>query len=240
MDDSIAANATAQRVQFADRVGIITRLLVGSLLAMLVAVACVQFWTLRSVEANGLQRAQESLDRSMAHAEARVGSPRRGLEHDAGRPTDARNHETEWPERSGGRCIGSVRRSSHDLSGRYPDRHQREEPRRITRHRNQARSRPGSRRGTARRTHLSRHRDDPGQALSDHLRADSGCSGTTGRHPVCWLPLADQQAFMSQDSPRVPDRRPGDSHTVRSGVFLGASRNHPSGDQSGERHAPHR
>ena len=54
------------RVQWADRVGIITRLLVGSLLAMLVAVACVQYWTLGLVEANGLQREQELLDRSMA------------------------------------------------------------------------------------------------------------------------------------------------------------------------------
>jgi methyl-accepting chemotaxis protein len=66
LSEIIAADATAQPARWTDQVGIITRLLVGSLLAMLLAVACVQYWTLRSVEVNGLRRAQESLDHSMA------------------------------------------------------------------------------------------------------------------------------------------------------------------------------
>jgi methyl-accepting chemotaxis protein len=57
---------TSSRVRLVDRVGIITRLLVGSLLALLTAVAAVQFWTLRAVEENGLRQAQESLAVSMA------------------------------------------------------------------------------------------------------------------------------------------------------------------------------
>src|ERR1051326_3370157 len=57
---------TANRSRLADRVGIIARLLAGSLLALLIAVASVQFWTLRAVEANGIQRAQASLETSMA------------------------------------------------------------------------------------------------------------------------------------------------------------------------------
>ncbi len=57
---------TPERVRLADRVGIVPRLLICALLAILVAVAAVQLWTLRSVEANGLQRAQQSLGISMA------------------------------------------------------------------------------------------------------------------------------------------------------------------------------
>ena len=56
----------ATDVRLVDRVGIVVRLLAGSLLALLIAVASVQFWTLRAVEANGIQRAQDSLGTSMA------------------------------------------------------------------------------------------------------------------------------------------------------------------------------
>ena len=54
------------RVHLADRIGIVPRLLVGSLLALLVAVACVEFWTLRAVEQSGLKRAEDLLSSSMA------------------------------------------------------------------------------------------------------------------------------------------------------------------------------
>ncbi len=66
MNEAIAVDVAAQPVRWADRIGIITRLLVGSLLAMLVAVACVQYWTLGLVETNGLQREQALIDRSVA------------------------------------------------------------------------------------------------------------------------------------------------------------------------------
>ncbi len=53
-------------MSYADRIGIVPRLLVCSLLAILLAVAASQAWTLRSVAANGLQQAQDSLTISMA------------------------------------------------------------------------------------------------------------------------------------------------------------------------------
>ena len=56
MDEVTVAGESPSRIRLADRVGIITRLLIGSLLAMLIAVASVQVWTLRAVEENGLQR----------------------------------------------------------------------------------------------------------------------------------------------------------------------------------------
>ncbi|HTI83165.1 MAG TPA: cache domain-containing protein [Acetobacteraceae bacterium] len=66
MDRPAAAATAPIRVQWADRIGIVVRLLIGSLLALLIAVACVEFWTLRAVEENGIQRAQESLGASIA------------------------------------------------------------------------------------------------------------------------------------------------------------------------------
>ncbi len=66
LDALTAAGTAPPRARLGDRVGIITRLLVGALLAMLIAVASVQFWTLRAVDANGLQRAQDALNGSMA------------------------------------------------------------------------------------------------------------------------------------------------------------------------------
>jgi methyl-accepting chemotaxis protein len=57
---------SAPRVGLANRIGIVPRLLVGSLVALLVAVATIQFWTLWAVEENGLERAQDSLGSSMA------------------------------------------------------------------------------------------------------------------------------------------------------------------------------
>src|SRR5690349_19344903 len=64
-------------LRLSDRVGIVPRLLVCSLLAILLAVAASQAWTLRSVEANGLQQAQDELRVSMAmlrHELAPLGS----------------------------------------------------------------------------------------------------------------------------------------------------------------------
>jgi len=52
--------------RLADRIGIIGRLLTATLVALLIAVAAVQVWTLRAVEANGLQREQDALKASMA------------------------------------------------------------------------------------------------------------------------------------------------------------------------------
>jgi methyl-accepting chemotaxis protein len=66
VDNTITETSTLARVRLTDRVGIVPRLLICSIAAILGAVACVQLWTLRSVEANGLQRAQESLGISMA------------------------------------------------------------------------------------------------------------------------------------------------------------------------------
>jgi len=54
------------RARLADRIGIIPRLLAGAFLALAIAVASVQFWTLREVEANGLRQAQDALGGSMA------------------------------------------------------------------------------------------------------------------------------------------------------------------------------
>jgi methyl-accepting chemotaxis protein len=65
LDTIVSTNVTSPQPRLVDRIGIITRLLLGSLVAMLIAVACVEFWTLRAVEANGLQRTQDSLGASM-------------------------------------------------------------------------------------------------------------------------------------------------------------------------------
>jgi methyl-accepting chemotaxis protein len=66
MDEIGTEVPTPTRVRLADRVGIVPRLVIFSLLSILVSVASVQIWTLRSVETNGLQRTQESLVVSMA------------------------------------------------------------------------------------------------------------------------------------------------------------------------------
>ena len=66
MDRPTTAAAAPFYARWAERIGIVLRLLIGSLLALLIAVACVEFWTLRAVEQNGLQRAQESLGISIA------------------------------------------------------------------------------------------------------------------------------------------------------------------------------
>ena len=48
-----------------DRIGITARLLTCALLSVVLAVAAVQLWTLRSVEKNGMEQAQRSLHASM-------------------------------------------------------------------------------------------------------------------------------------------------------------------------------
>ena len=240
MDDSIAANATAQRVQFADRIGIITRLLIGSLVAMLVAVACVQYWTLELVEANGLQREQELLDRSMAllkHELVPLG---------AAWSTAPDGQLMLGTAKVGGRndLVDAVLEVSGAVATIFQG-----DTRIVTNVKN-----PDGSRGIGTRLAAGPARD---AVLRDgHIyRGTATILGTpyltiyepirdAQAQPVGILfvgsPLADQQAFIAKIVRRVPDRRPGDSHTVRSGVFLGASRNHPSGDQSGGRHAPHR
>jgi methyl-accepting chemotaxis protein len=60
----------------ADRIGIVARLLASSLLAMIVALAAVEVWTLRAVEKEEMARAQASLAVNMAalkHDLARLG-----------------------------------------------------------------------------------------------------------------------------------------------------------------------
>ncbi|HLJ06341.1 MAG TPA: cache domain-containing protein [Acetobacteraceae bacterium] len=56
----------ASRIRLRDRLGLVSRLLLSSLLAMLLAVAAVQWLTLRSVQENGLAQAKASLAVSMA------------------------------------------------------------------------------------------------------------------------------------------------------------------------------
>jgi methyl-accepting chemotaxis protein len=77
LGDIATVGATSTPRRLTDRVGIVTRLLVGSVLTLLIVVASIQFWMLRAVEQNGLQRAQDSLAVSMAllkHELARVGT----------------------------------------------------------------------------------------------------------------------------------------------------------------------
>ena len=66
LDRTDTTGASPAPTRLADRIGIVTRLLAGAVLAMLLAVVSVQLWTLRSVEANGLQRAQQALGVAMA------------------------------------------------------------------------------------------------------------------------------------------------------------------------------
>src|SRR5437764_13876487 len=66
MDEIDTVVPMSPRAGLADRIGIIPRLLAGSFLALVVAVTSVQFWTLRAVGENGLQRAQDALGTSMA------------------------------------------------------------------------------------------------------------------------------------------------------------------------------
>ena len=66
MDRTDTTGASPAPIRLADRIGIVPRLLACAVLAMLLAVVSVQLWTLRSVEANGLQRAQQSLRIAMA------------------------------------------------------------------------------------------------------------------------------------------------------------------------------
>jgi methyl-accepting chemotaxis protein len=60
------ASFATRRTLLADRFGIVPRLLVCSLLAIMVTVAAVETWTLRLVDANGIQRAQDALQQSMS------------------------------------------------------------------------------------------------------------------------------------------------------------------------------
>ena len=66
LNDGTEAASQPEHTRLADRIGIVPRLLVCSLVAILLAVAAGQAWTLRSVEANELQQAQDDLRVSMA------------------------------------------------------------------------------------------------------------------------------------------------------------------------------
>ncbi len=66
MSDFDSEVSPLPRVRLGDRIGMISRLLFCSLLAIVLAVASVQVLTLRSVRENGLQQAQQSLSVSMA------------------------------------------------------------------------------------------------------------------------------------------------------------------------------
>jgi hypothetical protein len=65
-DEVNPTDAIRLGVRVMDRIGITTPLLVGSVLALLIAVTTVQAWTLWAVQENGLERAQNSLLNSMA------------------------------------------------------------------------------------------------------------------------------------------------------------------------------
>src|SRR3954451_18049027 len=56
----------ARRTRPRDRIGLVPRLLASSLLAVLLTAASVELWTLRLVDSNGTQRAQDALRQSMA------------------------------------------------------------------------------------------------------------------------------------------------------------------------------
>jgi len=66
MRDAETRGRLSMASRFNDRVGIIPRLLVCSLLAMLLAIVSVEVLTLRSVRQNGLEQARQALDVSMA------------------------------------------------------------------------------------------------------------------------------------------------------------------------------
>src|SRR4051794_27159592 len=77
MDETNWAPAPALRPRLSDRIGIVPRLLMGALGALVVTVVAVQSWTLWAINENGLERAQRSLASSMAmlkHELAPVGS----------------------------------------------------------------------------------------------------------------------------------------------------------------------
>jgi methyl-accepting chemotaxis protein len=56
----------SSRPRLIDRIGIVPRLLICSLLAVLLTAISVELWTLRLVNANGVQRTQDSLQQSAA------------------------------------------------------------------------------------------------------------------------------------------------------------------------------
>jgi methyl-accepting chemotaxis protein len=66
MADSDTTVSTSVVRGLADRVGIVPRLLFSALLVVVVSIVCLQTWTLRTVEQNGLLKAQEALGISMA------------------------------------------------------------------------------------------------------------------------------------------------------------------------------
>jgi methyl-accepting chemotaxis protein len=66
MSEAAADAPFRRRVGWSDRIGIVPRLLACSLLAMLLAIASVQVWTLHAIKADGFERSQQSLSSSMA------------------------------------------------------------------------------------------------------------------------------------------------------------------------------
>jgi methyl-accepting chemotaxis protein len=77
MDEASRPSAPAPRPRLTDRIGIVPRLLIGALGALVATVVAVQCWTLWAVNENGLERAQKSLASSMAmlkHELAPLGS----------------------------------------------------------------------------------------------------------------------------------------------------------------------
>jgi len=66
MDEANRLSTPTPRPRLTDRIGIVPRLLIGALGALVVTVVAVQSWTLWAVNQNGLERAQRSLAISMA------------------------------------------------------------------------------------------------------------------------------------------------------------------------------
>jgi methyl-accepting chemotaxis protein len=66
MDEANRLSTPTPRPCLTDRIGIVPRLLIGALGALVVTVVAVQSWTLWAVNQNGLERAQRSLAISMA------------------------------------------------------------------------------------------------------------------------------------------------------------------------------
>jgi methyl-accepting chemotaxis protein len=62
----VAVDNASSRPRAIDRVGIVPRLLICSLLAVVLTAVLLELWTMRLVSANGMQRAEESLRQSIS------------------------------------------------------------------------------------------------------------------------------------------------------------------------------
>ena len=233
MDDNDVPDASSLRARLSDRVGIIARLLVGSLLALLIAVASVQIWTLRAVEENGLQRAQQSLGTSMAMLKHELAS----LGATWGATADGQLLLGTTTLNGRNDVVDAIKEISGTAATIFLG-----DTRIATNVQN-----PDGSRGIG--TKLAK-----GAAYDAVLRDGHSYYGATtilgkpylaAYEPVrdaqartvgilfVGVPLADAQAFMSSHKQGGPDRRVGNSLSRGHGISLGSSRDYSSGNRSG-------